>query len=89
MAKKRNNISRTDSFSATYFNFRLKAMKKSLGSKVRHLANRRTLQGERFIEVGVETSNGYKMFEFSLPMNIVDITNADYDRLEELIKSKM
>lgn len=89
MAKKRNQITRMDSFSSTYYNFRLKALKKSLGHQCTHLANRRGIDGERFVDVRLKTSEGIKKYEFSLPMNIEEITAADYERLEELIRSKM
>jgi len=68
---------------------RLKDIKKNVGSKCRHLANRRSVNGDRSIDVGIVTPSGYKRFEFTMPILINDITDADYKRLEELIVSKM
>lgn len=68
---------------------KLKAIKKNFGSKCKLLANRISTNGERSIDVGLETKNGYSRFEFTMPRKISDITTTDYDRLEELIKEKL
>lgn len=74
---------------AYIYNEKLKGIKVNVGSKCRHLANRKSVEGDRSVEVGVVTSDGYKKFEFTMPTLISDITDADYSRLEDLIRSKM
>lgn len=68
---------------------KLKVIKADIGAKCRHLSNRRSTSGERYIDVGVETPDGYKRFQFDFPLDVSDITDSDYERLSELINEKM
>jgi hypothetical protein len=68
---------------------RLKAIKKRLGHKCVHLANRKSVDGDRSIDVTLMIEGKKEKFTFGLPFRIQDIKNADYEYLEELIMSKL
>jgi len=68
---------------------RIKVLKKNLGSRCVHLANRKSVEGNRFIDVTLLLGGEKKKFSFDFPDNTSHITNADYDRLEELITAKL
>lgn len=71
------------------FNESLKRLKKNIGAKCVHLANRLTLKGERQIDVTLLIEGKKQKFIFSLPFLLTDIKMADYEYLEDLIKSKL
>lgn len=67
----------------------LKRIKKIVGSKCLHLANRRSVDGGRFVDCTLMIGGVKKNFSFSLPTDLRAIRKPEYDQLEDLIKSKL
>ena len=71
------------------YNESLKQIKRNVGTKCVHLANRKSTDGGRFIDVTLLISGEKKKFSFSLPSELRSIKKAEYEYIEELIKSKL